>query len=350
MKTSLMIIFGGNSNEHEVSLRSAAAVIEHTDKTKYDITCMGITKSGEWYLYNGPVSKIQSGEWERDIKNLTHVAIIPNGRSSAFLCLTGSMKQIRPDVIFPVVHGQNCEDGRLQGLLDILEIPYVGCGCFSSALCMDKAATKITLDGIGIPMAKWELVRKEEINSALYDRLEKSLSYPMFVKPSNSGSSVGAAKASDRNELVFALECAAKVDEKILVEEYIDGKEVEVAVLDAEKTIVSSTGEIESGAEFYDYDTKYKNDTAKYFMPARIKPETETRIRNLALTIFRALDCRDFSRVDFFVTRDEKIIFNEINTLPGFTSISMYPKLMDKAGVHFTLLVDALVDRALKRK
>ena len=345
-----MIIFGGNSNEHEVSLRSAAAVIEHTDKTRYDVLCMGISRAGEWYLYSGPVSKIQNGEWESDLKNLTHVAIVPNGRRSTFLCLSGSMKQIRPDVIFPVVHGQNCEDGRLQGVLDLFEIPYVGCCCFSSALCMDKAATKTILENLEIPMAKWELVRRSDITPALYERLEKSLDYPMFVKPSNSGSSVGASKASDRGELASALATAAEVDDKILVEEYIDGKEVEVAVLDAQKTVVSSTGEIESGAEFYDYDTKYKNDTAKYFMPARIKAETETKVRNYALSIFRALDCRDFSRVDFFVTADEKIIFNEINTLPGFTSISMYPKLMDRAGMPFPLLIDALVGAALKRK
>ena len=350
MKTSLMIIFGGSSNEHEVSLRSAAAVIENTDKAKYDLICMGITKSGEWYIYNGPVSKIQNGEWERDLKNLTHVAVVPNGERSTFLCLSGSMKQIRPDVIFPVVHGQNCEDGRLQGLLDLLQIPYVGCGCFSSALCMDKAATKSLLENLSIPMAKWELVKKDEINPSLLKRLEKSIGYPMFVKPSNSGSSVGAAKAQNEKELFDALTLAAEVDEKILVEEYVDGREVELAVLDATKTVVSPSGEIESGAVFYDYDTKYKNNTAKYFIPARIKPETENRIRELALKIFRALDCRDFSRVDFFVTRDEKIIFNEINTLPGFTSISMYPKLMDRAGVQFALLIDELVTEALRHK
>lgn len=349
-KTSLLIIFGGESNEHEVSLRSAAAVIENTDKTRYEVLQMGITRRGEWYLYSGPVQKIQNGEWEKDIGNLTHIAIVPNGDKSAFLCLGGSMKQIRPDVIFPVVHGQNCEDGRLQGLLDLLSIPYVGCGCFSSALCMDKAATKAALERLSIPMAKWVNIRKDEITANTYEKLEKTLVYPMFVKPSNSGSSVGANKATNIDELRKAISLASDVDDSILIEEYIDGREVEVAVLDGEKTVVSQTGEIDSGSVFYDYDTKYKNSTASYFMPARIKPDTENRIRNYALNIFRALGCRGLSRVDFFVTRDdERIIFNEINTLPGFTSISMYPKLMDKAGVHFTLLIDALVESALKR-
>ncbi len=351
MKTSLMVIFGGDSNEHEVSLRSATAVIEHIDKSRYDILQMGITRRGEWYLYSGPVAKIQSGEWESDIGNLTHVAIIPNGDRSAFLCLGGSMKQIRPDVIFPVVHGQNCEDGKLQGLLELLSIPYVGCDCFSSALCMDKVATKTMLCELGIPMAKWICIKKSEIKPKIYEKIEAGIGgYPMFVKPSNSGSSVGVSKATNRKELRAALAVASEVDEKILIEEYIDGREVEVAVLDGEKTVVSSTGEIDSGSVFYDYDTKYKNSTASYYMPARIKPDTETRIRNYALSIFRALGCHGLSRVDFFVTRDdERIIFNEINTLPGFTSISMYPKLMDRAGVQFTLLIDALVNSAIMR-
>ena len=347
MKISLMVIFGGASNEHEVSLRSATAAIQQIDTKKYNIIKMGITKSGEWYLYSGPVSKIASGEWEKDIKHLTHVAIMPNGNSSSFICLGGSMKQIRPDVIFPVVHGQYCEDGRLQGLLDTLNIPYVGCGCFSSALCMDKVATKTALEKTGVPMARWLCVRKGEINDELYERLEREMGYPMFVKPANSGSSVGAGKAVDRETLESTLSLAAEVDEKIIVEEFIDGKEVEVAVFDGKKTVVSNTGEIESCNVFYDYDTKYKTDTAKYYMPARISPDTETRIRSYALTIFRALDCRDFSRVDFFVTKDERIIFNEINTLPGFTSISMYPKLMDKAGMPFAMLIDELISSAI---
>jgi D-alanine-D-alanine ligase len=351
MKISLMVIFGGASNEHEVSLRSAAAVLKHIDRSKYDVLQMGITRAGEWYLYNGPASKIESGAWESDINNLTHVAILPNGEKSVFLCLCGSMKQIRPDVVFPVVHGQNCEDGRLQGTLDIMKLPYVGCGCFSSAICMDKAAAKTALESEGIPMARWECVRRSEIKEKTCERLEKKFAYPKFVKPSNSGSSVGASLANNRQELLSALSLAAKTDEKILVEEYIDGREVELAVLDGARTVVSCSGEIEAGSTFYDYDTKYKTDTARFFMPARVSEGTETKLRNYALKIFRALDCQGLARVDFFVTRDdERIIFNEINTLPGFTSSSMYPKLMERSGVCFTMFVDALISAALKDK
>ena len=351
MKLSLMIIFGGESNEYEVSLRSAAAVIANADKEKYDIIKMGITKSGEWNLYNGPVEKIANGEWVSDLKNTVHVAILPKGNQSALICLNGTMKQIRPDVIFPVIHGQNSEDGKLQGVLELLHIPYIGCKCFSSALCMDKSATKQILKELDIPMAKWVDIKKSDINDALYEKLEKELAYPMFIKPSNSGSSVGASKAETREELVSALELAASVDTKILAEEYIDAREIETAVLDGlTKMTVSMTGEIEPCSQFYDYDTKYNSDVANYYIPSRISPSTEEKVREYALKIFRALDCSELSRVDFFVTKDdERIVFNEINTIPGFTSISMYPKLMEKAGVPFSQLIDELVKSAVGR-
>ena len=351
MKLSLLILFGGESNEHEVSLRSATAVIKNADKEKYDIIKIGITKKGEWNLYNGPVDKIASGEWEKDVKNLIHVAILPNGEKSSIICLNGSMKQIRPDVIFPVLHGQNCEDGKLQGVLELLHIPYVGCKCFSSALCMDKSATKLVLKDLNIPMAKWIDVNSKNISDGVIDKIEKELFYPVFVKPSNSGSSVGVSKAENREKLIEALKTASAVDEKILVEEYIQGREVEVAVLDGPRTIISGTGEIEPCSEFYDYDTKYKTDVANYYMPARISDETEQKIRAYAEKIFHALDCKGLSRVDFFVShKDEGIVFNEINTLPGFTSISMYPKLMEKAGLLFSALIDELIGSALGYK
>lgn len=349
MKLSLMILFGGESNEYEVSLRSAAAVIKNADKKKYDIVKMGITKNGEWNIYNGPVEKIANGEWASDVKNTVHVAILPKGEQSAIICLNGTMKQIRPDVIFPVLHGQNSEDGKLQGILELLHIPYIGCSCFSSALCMDKSAAKRLLKNLDIPMAKWVDINKKDINEALYEKLENELGYPMFIKPSNSGSSLGASKAETRERLVSALELAASVDDKILAEEYIDAREIETAVLDGlTKTTVSMTGEIEPCSEFYDYNTKYNSDVANYYIPARLSPSSEEKVREYALKIFRALDCRGLSRVDFFVTRDdERIVFNEINTLPGFTSISMYPKLMEKAGISFPALIDELVSVAV---
>ena len=349
MKLSLMILFGGESNEYEVSLRSAAAVIKNADKEKYDVIKMGITKDGEWFIYNGPVEKIANGEWVSDVKNTVHIAILPKGKQSSIICLDGSMKQIKPDVIFPVLHGQNSEDGKLQGILELLHIPYVGCSCFSSALCMDKSATKKILKGYDIPMAKWVDISKSDINEALYEKLENELGYPMFIKPSNSGSSVGASKATTRKELALALSLAASVDNKILAEEYIDAREIETAVLDALiETTVSMTGEIEPCSQFYDYDTKYNSNAANFYIPARISSSSEEKIRSYALKIFRALDCKGLARVDFFVTRDdERIVFNEINTLPGFTSISMYPKLMERSGISFSHLIDELVSAAM---
>jgi D-alanine-D-alanine ligase len=254
----------------------------------------------------------------------------------------------------PVVHGENCEDGNLQGLLTLSGVPFVGSDNRGAAVSMDKAITKTLLETENIPMAKWRLFRKNEYMLDDIVWSEENLGYPMFVKPAGTGSSVGVSKVKDRSELENALQNAFGFDTKVLVEEYIEGSEIETAVLDVfvdgkTETIVSNPGELEVGSEFYDYDTKYVNDGTVYHISARLDGETSEKIRSLAVKIFKKLDCRGLSRVDFFVGK-KGIIFNEINTLPGFTKISMYPKLMAQYGIGYTELIDKLIAYAKEVK
>lgn len=348
--TTVALLFGGASNEYEVSLRSAYAVYCHLPKD-YTALLIGITKKGEWYLYSGEPAAIFDDTWHQKADSLTSLALLLSPRA-AFVTADG--RHLTPDVIFPVLHGQNCEDGRLQGLLDLASVPYVGCGCASSALGMDKAVSKLIAESMGIPVAKWMLVTRKEVQTkqeldAVARRIEERFStYPIFVKAVNSGSSVGAYRANDSSSLRKALTDAAAVDTKILVEEFVCGKEIECAILDKKEGLTAFTpGEIEPCAEFYDYDTKYKTDSARYHIPARISNECLEKIRHYAAQIFTALGCRHLSRVDFFVTDDNRVIFNEINTLPGFTSISMYPKMAEAGGLSFEQLVQTLIEEAL---
>ena len=344
----IALLFGGASNEHEVSLRSAYAVYRHLPADCTPIL-IGITRDGEWLHYEGDPALIANGEWQTKEDKLSRIKITlaPHGALH-----TEDGRDVTPDLFLPILHGQNCEDGRLQGLFDLIGIPYVGCGCAASAFGMDKAVTKMIAEAQGIPVAAWLLFTRDTIASKLDTAVqtieERFPAYPIFVKAVNSGSSVGAYRADDRASLIYALTEAAKVDFKILVEEFVVGREVETAVLERDGELtVFTPGEIEPCAEFYDYDTKYKNDTANYYIPARVSDETLDTVRDYAARIFRALGARHLSRVDFFVTKDEKIIFNEINTLPGFTSISMYPKLAEAGGVSFDSLVNALIEEAL---
>ena len=254
------------------------------------------------------------------------------------------------DCFYPVIHGENCEDGNLQGLLKLSGVPFVGSDNRGSAVCMDKAITKTILATVDVPMADWRLFRNGEWTESDVLWCEENLGYPMFVKPAGTGSSVGVFKVKTREELITALENAMKYDPKVLVEEYIKGAEIEVAVIDELRdgvrvTTASNPGELDPGSEFYDYDTKYVNDTTSYYIPARLDKETSEKVRELAVRIFKRLDCRGLSRVDFFAG-EKGIIFNEINTLPGFTKISMYPKLMAEFGVSYPDLIDKLIEFA----
>ena len=351
-KLSVCILFGGISPEYEVSLRSAESVLNNIDHKKYNVFPVGITRDGDWVLFGGKdYSELPAGTWTENPAN-RRVAISPV-RGQGLLCFEGDcVVRERIDVVFPVMHGANCEDGAVQGLLQLAGIPYVGPHIAASAVSMDKTLTKLVVDHAGVPQAAWHLVRRNELEHQL-DRvveiLEKKFDYPMFVKPAGTGSSVGVSKAANREGLCTALTAAAEFDAKILVEEFIDGREIEVAVMGNDNPAASICGEIDSGAEFYDYEAKYVTDTSTAYIPARISEEVEESVRELAVKVYSAIGCQGLSRVDFFVTRkDNRIVFNEINTLPGFTSISMYPKLFDASGIPYSQLLDKLLQLAVE--
>ena len=351
-KLSVCILFGGVSPEHAVSLRSAESVLNNIDRNKYNIFPVGITRDGDWILYGGKdYAQLPTGEWERHPQN-RRAAISPV-RGQGLLSFEGDcVVRERIDVVFPVLHGENGEDGAMQGLLELAGIPYVGPHVSASAVAMDKTLTKLVVDQRGVTQAAWQLVRREELPlrmEKILDTLEKKFSYPMFVKPAGTGSSVGVSKAADRAALETALQTAAKFDKKILVEEFIHGREIEVAVMGNENPVASICGEIDSGAEFYDYDAKYITDTSRPYIPARIPEDVQENVREEAIKVYNAVGCQGMSRVDFFVTYDDnRVVFNEINTIPGFTSISMYPKLFMASGIPYRQLIDLLLQLALE--
>ena len=340
------------SPEHEVSLRSAESVLNNIDHSKYNIFPVGITKEGDWILYGGKdYSKLPTGEWKSCPENRR--ATISPVRGQGLLSFEGDcVVRERIDVVFPVLHGENGEDGAMQGLLQMAGIPYVGPHVASSAVAMDKTLTKLVVDNAGVPQAAWQLVRRSELDNHMentLDLLENRFRYPMFVKPSGTGSSVGVSKANDRDQLRSALRFAGKYDKKILVEEFIHGREIEVAVMGNDNPVASICGEIDSGADFYDYDAKYVTDTSTAYIPARIPEDVEEIVREAAVKVYSAIGCQGLSRVDFFVTFEEnRVVFNEINTLPGFTSISMYPKLFGASGIPYSQLIDELLRLALE--
>ena len=351
-KLSVCILFGGISPEHEVSLRSAESVLNNLDHQKYNIFPLGITKSGDWILFGGDdYSMLPSGVWVDHPAN-RRAAISPV-RGQGLLSFEGDcVVRERIDVVFPVLHGENGEDGAMQGLLQMAGIPYVGSHVAASAVAMDKTLTKLVVDNAGLTQAAWQLVRTseaEERMDKILDSVEERFQYPVFVKPAGTGSSVGVSKAIDRQSLREALLAAGAYDEKILVEEFIHGREIEVAVMGNSSPVASICGEIDSGADFYDYDSKYVTDTSTAYIPARIPEDVAEQVRDMAVKIYKVVGAQGLSRVDFFVTYEgNRVVFNEINTLPGFTSISMYPKLFAASGIPYGQLIDNLLELALE--
>ena len=349
-KRSVCILFGGISPEHAVSLRSAESVLNNIDHDKYEVLPVGITREGQWIFFGGKdYSLLPQGTWMEHPDN--RKAAISPVRGQGLLIFEGSSVTAQPiDVVFPVLHGENGEDGAMQGLMQMAGIPYVGPHVASSAVAMDKTLTKLVVDHAGVPQAAWQLVRSQELADsmpAIIASLEQRFRYPMFVKPAGTGSSVGVSKAADRAALGAALVNAAKFDKKILVEEFIHGREIEVAVLGNDNPVASICGEIDSGADFYDYDAKYITDTSTAYIPARIPEGVQQTVRELAVKVYSAIGCQGLSRVDFFVTYEgNRVVFNEINTLPGFTSISMYPKLFAASGIPYSQLIDRLLELA----
>jgi D-alanine-D-alanine ligase len=338
-KIKLAVIFGGRSTEHEVSCVSACSVLQNIDKNKYDILMIGITKTGLWHVFDGPLSDISNGSWEK-----------PAADDMLGTAINILSKQ---DVVFPVLHGLYGEDGSMQGLLELLNLPYVGPGIIGSALCMDKAFSKIVFEQIGIPQAKYLVINKHDLQKNMHDTcaaIEEKFGYPCFIKPSNSGSSVGISKAHDKAELIEALKLAAKHDYKIIIEGFIDGRELECAILGNNDPIASVVGEVVPSREFYDYDSKYNDGTSNIMIPANINNEISGKVRQYAIKAFKALDCFGMSRVDFFLhKKTNQVYINEINTIPGFTSISMYPKLFEASGIKYTELLDRLIQLAMER-
>lgn len=351
-KLNVCVLFGGISPEHEVSLRSAESVLNNLNKEKYNIFPVGITKDGDWILYAGTdYSLLPTGQWQEYPAN-RRAAISPI-RGQGLLSFEGDcVVRELIDVVFPVLHGENGEDGAMQGLLQMAGIPYVGPHVAASAVAMDKTLTKLVVDQACVPQAAWQLVRNSELQNRMdqvLDSIEEAFCYPVFVKPAGTGSSVGVSKAADRETLREALLQAGVYDEKILVEEFICGREIEVAVMGNDSPVASICGEIDSGADFYDYNAKYITDTSMAYIPARIPEDVAEQVRDLAVKVYSSIGCRGLSRVDFFVTFEEnRVVFNEINTLPGFTSISMYPKLFAASGIPYDQLLDELLKLALE--
>ncbi len=350
MKKNVAVLFGGCSSEHEVSRMSASYILRQLDEEKYNVMMLGITKEGRWLLYPGPIDALPDGSWEKDPG--CKPAFISPDRVTRGIVVPEENRVLPVDVIVPVLHGKNGEDGTMQGLFALSGIPYVGCDTLSSAVCMDKAVAHSLLTNMGIEQAHylWFFAhRYEAAADVIKNKIAQRLDFPVFVKPANAGSSVGVSKVSSMEELDEAVRKAAHEDSKIVVEEGIVGQEVECAVLGNEYPEASIVGEIGASAEFYDYDDKYKNGTSQLYIPARIPEETAEEIRKTAVRAYRLLGCKGLARVDFFVRKsDGKVLLNELNTLPGFTSISMYPKLWEACGVPGKELMDKLIDCAMK--
>ncbi len=357
MKKTVAVLFGGQSSEHEVSCMSARTIVEALDKGKYNVILIGITKDGRW-LYVDNVNRIVDKSWYKGSKS---AVISPDAGMKSVLVFSNkeaegsaAVSMIDVDVVFPALHGLYGEDGTVQGLLELAKIPFVGCGVLASAVSMDKLYTKILVDRLGIRQAKYVKVCREELSGEgveqAVSRVEKSLSYPVFVKPSNAGSSRGVSKACDCAELIKALQLAAEHDRKILVEETIVGREMECAVLGGNEPRASEVGEILAAAEFYDYDAKYNSEESKTVIAPELPEGKAEEIRRAAEQIFAAVDGFGLARVDFFLEAGtNEVVFNEINTLPGFTSISMYPMLWEAQGVPKSELVDRLIAMAFER-
>jgi len=351
-KISIGVLFGGKSTEHDVSIVSATSIIENMNKQKYNIIPFYIEKDGTWYKYTKDINEIhilKLGEKLDSLQKLDNV----------FLALKEC------DVVFPVLHGKNGEDGTVQGIFETLKIPYVGCGILASSVGMDKVYSKIIFERAGIKQTPYEYIQKkdqkyvyinknfeeEEISlEEICNKVQTKLNYPMFIKPSNSGSSVGIKKAHNLEELANAIEFASQYDYKILIEQGVDGKEVECAVLGNNNVIASCVGEIIPAEEYYSFDAKYNNVNSITQIPANIKEEQSTKIKEYAKKAFKAIGGKGLARVDFFIENETgEIYINEINTMPGFTNISMYPQLMKKEGITYVDLLDRLIDLALEK-
>ena len=353
-KMCVVLLFGGMSSEHEVSRVSVGNFVNNIDREKYEVLTVGITKEGRWLYTEATAAQMADGSWEELAGNMACV-ISPDRADHGMILFTpeGHVEKVHVDVVIPVLHGLWGEDGTVQGLLELAGIPYVGCGVLASAVCMDKAVANALFEANGVPHTRWLAADRWEIESDLEgvcEGVEKKLGWPVFVKPANAGSSVGISKVSSRDELKKAIDLALENDRKVVFEAFVDGQEVECAVIGSDPAVSTRPGEILAGAEFYTYDDKYKNGVSQVVIPAKLPEEKLDEVKTYAAMAYTALGCEGLARCDFFVEKDTgRVLINEINTFPGFTPISMYPKLMEHEGIPVPALMDRLIALALER-
>jgi D-alanine-D-alanine ligase len=351
-KTRVCILCGGRSAEHEVSLQSARNIVGAIDKEKYDVVLIGIDKNGRWSRNEASdfLSHADDPELIRLKKSDDGVAVVPGTAGESVVSLMDRRSIGSVDVVFPVLHGPFGEDGTVQGLLKLLDVPFVGAGVLGSAAAMDKEVTKRLLRDAGVPTARFLVFWRSDVGEIDFHHVTCQLGLPVFVKPANLGSSVGINKAGNREQFEKAVKRAFEHEDKILVEEYIEGREIECSVLGNENPIASVPGEIIPRHEFYSYEAKYVDpEGAVLEIPARLENEIIHRVQNLAITTFKVLCCEGMARVDFLLRGQAEVIVNELNTIPGFTKISMYPKLWEASGVPYAVLIDRLIQLALER-
>ncbi len=354
------ILFGGRSGEHEVSLRSARSVLQAIDREKYSVSLIGITKNGRWIGGENPLAALEDGDEAIERCPDTILLIDPVDNSLIQISRNRNDETIYInktedlDVIFPVLHGSFGEDGAVQGLFELADIPYVGSGLVGSSVGMDKGVFKSVMCSAGLPVLPSMTVNRSEYRSdtaIMVDRIIKQLTLPVFIKPANLGSSVGITKASNIGELKSGLDEASKWDRRIVIEEGVDAREIEVSVLGNDEPQVSIAGEVVPQRDFYDYDAKYVSDDSELLIPAPISPDQLVRIQEMAIAAYKAVDCSGMARVDFLLDKSSgKVWINELNTIPGFTNISMYPKLWQASGIEYPELIDKLIELALERK
>lgn len=347
MQKNLLVLFGGCSSEYEVSLQSAHAALTHIDSGKYRLLPVGITRQGRWLYYTGDAGRLPKDTWQEDSVHCTPCTLRLDRGAAALLLLDGGRRALPIDGAFPVLHGKNGEDGTVQGLLELADVPIVGCGALSSALCMDKhrAHTLAALAGIKVPRSA---VFDRNASQEEWEQAAAELGYPLFVKPVRAGSSIGITRAARADQLAPAVEQAFRHDREILLEEAVSGFEVGCAVLGSDTLEVGEVDEIELFQGFFDFEEKYTLKTSAIHCPARISTEKALEIQAAAKKVYRALNCRVFARADFFLTPDGEILFNEINTIPGLTAHSRYPKMMEAAGLDFSTLLDRLIQLGME--
>jgi len=353
-KLCVVVLFGGMSSEHEVSRVSAGTFVDNLDRSRYEVLTVGITKEGRWLYTEASSAQMADGSWEELPGNMPCV-ISPDRADHGMILFTpdGRVEKMHLDVVIPVLHGLWGEDGTVQGLLELAGIAYVGCGVLASSVCMDKAVANALFEANGVPHTKWVAANRWEIEKDLEGvcaGVEQKLGWPVFVKPANAGSSVGISKVSNQEELKAAIALALENDRKVVFEAFVDGQEVECAVIGSDPAVATRPGEILAGAEFYTYDDKYKNGVSQTVIPAHLPEAKLDEVKTYAAMAYTALNCEGLARCDFFVEKNTgRVLINEINTFPGFTSISMYPKLMEHEGLPVPQLIDRLIALAVER-